>query len=86
MSKLEKLLQTARNNPSGLNFEEFKTLLVRCHWTFDRQCGSHEIWFSPRKYRLSIQNRKGRAKIYQVKQFIAQCDIERLSYETTKSI
>jgi hypothetical protein len=47
MTKTEKLLAKARNNPGGLSFDELKTLLSRCGWLFDHQSGSHEIWFSP---------------------------------------
>jgi hypothetical protein len=73
MSKSEKLLHKAMNNPIGLNFEELKTLMVRCGWVFDRQPGSsHEIWYSPKGYMLAIQNRHGKAKGYQVKQFLVQ--------------
>lgn len=50
--------------------------MKQCAWIEDRQVGSHQIWFSPRHYRLSIQNRKGEAKAYQVKQFLQQYDEE----------
>ncbi|MEM9103298.1 MAG: type II toxin-antitoxin system HicA family toxin [Pseudomonadota bacterium] len=76
MSKLEKLLQKARNNPNGLSFKEFRTLMSQCGWKEDRQSGSHQIWFSPRHFRLCVQNRNGEAKAYQVKQFLQQYDEE----------
>jgi len=41
-------------------------------WHFDHQSGSHQIWYSPRKYRISVQNRNGKAKAYQVKQFLTR--------------
>ena len=72
MSKRNKLLNKALNNPAGLSFEEFKTILQHCDWHCDRQVGSHEIWYSPAKHRISIQNRSGKAKEYQVKQFLLQ--------------
>ena len=74
MTKQEKLLKQARNNPSGSY--DFKTLLSRNQWVEDHQTGSHSIWYSPRRFRLSIQNKKGMAKGYQVKQFLAQLDEE----------
>jgi predicted RNA binding protein YcfA (HicA-like mRNA interferase family) len=80
MGKHEKLLKAARNNVDGLSFEEFKTLLRQCNWEFDRQKGSHEIWFSPKRNRLPIQNRKGKAKGYQVKQFLAILNDEELNH------
>jgi hypothetical protein len=76
MSKQEKLLKQARNNPQGLSFDDFKTLLSRSQWVEDHQTGSHSIWYSPIGFRLSIQNKNGMAKGYQVKQFLAQLDEE----------
>ncbi len=72
MSKSEKLLLKAKNNPDGLSFAEFQTLMERCGWTIDHQSGSHQIWYSPRSHRISVQNRSGKAKGYQVKQFLLQ--------------
>lgn len=76
MSKKEKLLLQAINNPQGLSFDDFKTLLSRCGWIDDHQTGSHSIWYSPKRFRLSIQNKGGMAKGYQVKQFLTQYDEE----------
>lgn len=70
MSKGEKLLQKAERNPDGLSFSDFQTLLSHYGWTRDRQRGSHQIWYSSCGMRLSIQNRHGMAKGYQVKQFL----------------
>ncbi|WP_353737584.1 MULTISPECIES: type II toxin-antitoxin system HicA family toxin [unclassified Microcystis] len=40
-------------------------------WTFDHQTGSHHIWYSSKRVRISIQPTKnGEAKAYQVKQFL----------------
>jgi hypothetical protein len=76
VTKRKKLLAKARNNPSGLSFDDFRTLLAQADWTFDHQTGSHWIWYSPTGYRLSIQNRNGQAKGYQVEQFLAQYEVE----------
>lgn len=81
MSKREKLLSKAQNNPKGLKFDEFKTLLASCGWIQDHQTGSHQIWYSPDKYRLSIQNRNGQVKEYQVKQFLVRYNMEVSSNE-----
>ena len=72
MSKKEKLLQHALNNAKGLSFEELQTLMTHCGWKKDHQTGSHQIWFSPSCHRISIQNKHGKAKDYQVKQFLKQ--------------
>jgi predicted RNA binding protein YcfA (HicA-like mRNA interferase family) len=72
VGKKEKLLEKAKRNPKGLRFSEFETLLRLCGWVFDHQTGSHRIWYSPDRMRLSIQPTKnGEAKAYQVKQFLA---------------
>ena len=76
MVKKEKLLSKAQNNPGGLSFGDFETLLTQCGWAKHRQEGSHRIWKSPAGFRLTIQNRKGKAKGYQVRQFLAQYDKE----------
>jgi predicted RNA binding protein YcfA (HicA-like mRNA interferase family) len=64
------LLAKAQRNPAGLSFNEFQTLMSQCSWKEDHQRGSHSIWYSPKKIRISVQNNKGMAKSYQVKQFL----------------
>lgn len=72
MTKRDKLLEAARNNPAGLRFGDFETLLSRSGWTLDHQGGSHRIWYSSQGARLPIQELKtGKAKPYQVRQFLA---------------
>ncbi|MGO9416280.1 MAG: type II toxin-antitoxin system HicA family toxin [Syntrophobacteraceae bacterium] len=78
MTRLEKLLAKAGNNPKGLSLSEFRTLLSRCGWVLDHQTGSHQIWYSPGRYRLSVHGgRSGKAKGYQVEQFLARYELER---------
>jgi predicted RNA binding protein YcfA (HicA-like mRNA interferase family) len=78
MTKREKLLARAINNPKDLSFGEFQTLLRQAGWIFDHQKGSHQIWYSPKRHRLPVQEgRSGKAKGYQVEQFLVQ-------YEETK--
>lgn len=77
MSRKDKLLGRAKQNSNRLRFDDFETLLRLCGWTFDRQTGSHRIWYSPKRYRLSIQEaRDGKAKGYQVRQFLEQYNRE----------
>lgn len=77
MSKLEKLMEKARNNPGGLQFKEFRSLLSAIGWNHDRTSGSHEIWISLQGVRLSIQPKGKMAKGYQVTQFLKVYDDER---------
>ncbi len=72
MMQKEKLFQKAKNNLVDLSFEDFRLLLKQAGWAQDHQRGSHQIWYSPKGCRLSIQNKKGKAKSYQVKQFLFQ--------------
>lgn len=76
MVRLDKLLEKAKRAPQSLHFGEFETLLSQCGWMFDRQAGSHRIWYSPKRYRLSVQDKSGKAKAYQVRQFLAQYERE----------
>jgi predicted RNA binding protein YcfA (HicA-like mRNA interferase family) len=72
MSKRDKLLEKAKRNPDGLRFAELETLMQQSGWTLDRQKGSHRIWKSPKGARLPVQEAKGgKAKGYQVKQFLS---------------
>lgn len=71
MTKREKLWKKATESPQNLTFDEFETLLKQMKWTFDRQKGSHRLWYSPLGQVLPIQPRKdGKAKVYQVQQFL----------------
>lgn len=77
VTKREKLIAKALNNPKGLSFQDFQQLLRGASWTFDHQRGSHQIWYSPTGHRLSIQEaHDGKAKGYQVEQFITQFESE----------
>jgi predicted RNA binding protein YcfA (HicA-like mRNA interferase family) len=73
MTRREKLITKAWDNPKGLSLSEFQTLLSQCGWMLDHQTGSHQIWYSPGRYRLSVQEgRSGKAKGYQVEQFLVR--------------
>jgi predicted RNA binding protein YcfA (HicA-like mRNA interferase family) len=77
MTKRAKLLAQAMNNPGSLSFGDFQALLRQAGWELDHQSGSHQIWYSPTGYRLSIQKGKsGRAKGYQVEQFLLRYEVE----------
>jgi hypothetical protein len=71
MGQQIKLLNKAKRNPDGLSFFELQALMTQCEWIKDRQRGSHQIWYSLEGIRISIQNRNGVAKGYQVRQFLS---------------
>ena len=68
MTQRQKLLDKARNNPAGLSFAEFETLLEQSGWVFKRQSGSHRVWKAPTGQIVPVQTSGGKAKEYQVKQ------------------
>jgi predicted RNA binding protein YcfA (HicA-like mRNA interferase family) len=79
MTKKEKLLQKARENPGNLTFDEFEILLSQNGWEFSRQRGSHRLWCSPTGQPLPIQPRRdGKAKLYQIQQFLEYLEGEEL--------
>ena len=78
MSKIDDLLVQMRQNPRDVRFND---LCRVCGHFFGelRQCGgSHRIYKTPWQGdpRINIQNHKGKAKAYQVKQVLLA--IERL--------
>ena len=82
MAKLESILGTMKRNPNGVRFSE---LCRVCDHYFGnaRQTGSsHRIYKTPWQGdpRVNIQDAKGKAKAYQVKQVLKA--IERLDYES----
>lgn len=83
MNKQEKLLNKALNDQYDLTFKEFKVLLESQGWKYVKSRGSHEKWKSPCGKTLMIQNLKGKAKAYQVKQFIGYYEEELAHEETT---
>ena len=76
MANLEKILQRMSEQPSGVRFEELKKV---CEHFFGqaRQSGtSHAVFKMPwlGDPRVNIQNDKGKAKAYQVRQVMAAID------------
>ena len=81
MAKIEAILLKMRHNPKGINFQD---LCKVCDFYFGeaRQSGSsHHIYKTHWQGdpRVNIQNDKGKAKAYQVRQVIKT--IERLEAE-----
>lgn len=71
MTKKEKLLDKAKNNPQNLTFNEFKTLLEQHGWVLARTKGSHQSYANKTtKAVIPIQPDGDKAKDYQVKQFL----------------
>ncbi len=73
MKRIEQILENVKANPKNVRFTELKKL---CNYYFGstRQSGSsHRIYKTPwiGDPRINIQNCRGKAKSYQVKQVLA---------------
>lgn len=80
MSKKQKLLQQALNNPKNVSFQDFSTLIQAFGFTLTRINGSHHIFTHPNIAELvNIQNFKGKAKPYQVRQFLTLIETHNLT-------
>ena len=81
MAKVSEILKLMRQNPKGIRFADL--CKVCDHYFCDpRQKGSsHRVYRTPWQGdpRINIQNAKGKAKAYQVKQVLNA--IRRLEYE-----
>lgn len=76
MSNIEKILERMRNEPSSIRFTELARICEE-HFGKPRQSGSsHMVFKTPWQGdpRVNIQNDKGKAKTYQVKQVLAAVD------------
>lgn len=66
-----KLLQKLITSPNNIRFGEFRTLVEAFGFTLIRVSGSHHIFECPRIPELiNIQNVRGQAKPYQIRQFL----------------
>lgn len=69
--KNEKLLQKILNNPQNVRFRAMVTLVEAFGFRLSRVKGSHHIFVHPQIQELvNLQNVKGQAKPYQVRQFL----------------
>jgi hypothetical protein len=76
MANIEKLLALMRNEPSNVRFGDLKKV-CQTYFGMPRQDGSSHAIFKtpwPGDPRVNIQNAKGKAKAYQVKQVLQAID------------
>ena len=72
MQAIDKILQQMRSQPAGISFTDLKTICT-AYFGKPRQSGSSHCIFKtpwPGDPRVNIQNAKGKAKPYQVKQVL----------------
>ena len=80
--KLRKLLLKSMNAPQNVRFAELCTLALAFGYELDRVSGGHHIFVHMMATRpLNFQNDRGKAKLYQVKQFLR--DIEEFQINLT---
>jgi predicted RNA binding protein YcfA (HicA-like mRNA interferase family) len=78
MTRRQKLLEKARNNPKGLRYKELVALVESFGYVLDRQRGtSHAVYKAPgRLVAFVLQPGKGgKAKPYQVEQVLREIDV-----------
>ena len=79
MTRRRKLIEKARNNPTGIRFEELCLLTEQMGFRRRGGKGSHVVYEKDGVEEiLTFQNRKGMAKPYQVKQMLAVIEKYRL--------
>ncbi len=86
MSRIAEIIQQMKINPQNVRF---KDLCLVCDYYFGsaRQKGtSHRIYKTPWQGdpRINIQNDKGKAKAYQVKQVLRAVELLEVNYGTKK--
>jgi len=67
----KKLLTHIISNQKNIKYNDFVTLIKAFGFELDRSNGSHNIYFNSEiNKQINIQNIKGEAKPYQIKQFL----------------
>ena len=73
--KVQKILQKARNQPANVRFGDMRKLVEAYGFNLDRINGSHHVFVHPSiPELLNLQDEGGKAKAYQVRQFIKLVD------------
>ena len=84
MTAIPDILEKMQSNPTGLRFVDLCKICDHYFGTARQSSGSHRVYKTPwmGDPRINIQNDKGQAKTYQVKQVLKA--IERLELEYGK--
>jgi len=85
MDTVAGIVAQMRNNPGGIRFADLCMVCDHCFGEARQASGSHRIHKTPWSGdpRVNIQNNKGRAKTYQVRQILKA--IERMELEHGES-
>lgn len=81
MAKVETILAKMRHNPKGISFDDLCKVCDFYFGTARQSASSHRVYKTPWQGdpRVNIQNDKGKAKAYQVRQVLKA--IERLEVQ-----
>ena len=83
VTRIDDILHGMHENPKGVRFKDLCRVCDHYFGTARQRSSSHRIYRMPWQGdpRVNIQNEKGMAKAYQVRQVLKA--IERLQYENT---
>ncbi|MDY6781563.1 MAG: type II toxin-antitoxin system HicA family toxin [Cyanobacteriota bacterium] len=82
MSKKRKLLAKIRAGSKNIQFNELIALVEAFGFTLSRVRGSHHIFVHPDISEIvNLQNKKGKAVPYQIRQFLSLVDRYQLTLE-----
>ncbi len=83
MARIDDILHGMQKDPKGVRFQDLCQVCDHYFGTARQRSSSHRIYRMPWQGdpRVNIQNEKGMAKAYQVRQVLKA--IERLQYENT---
>lgn len=76
MGGIEKKLRVMRQNPNGVRYSDLRDVCCSFFGSPRQESGSHCVFKTPWEGdpRVNIQNKKGMAKPYQVRQVLAAID------------
>lgn len=74
MASVEKLIEKARQGDSNLRFPELVAIVKSLGYQLARIKGSHQIYTCEGRIMINLQETKGKAKPYQVRQVLAILD------------
>lgn len=87
MPTLLDLIESMRNNPAGVRFADVCRVCDHYFGPARQSSGSHRVYKTPwiGDPRVNIQNDKGKAKAYQVKQVLKAIERMEIEHGSTKN-
>jgi len=86
MPTLTDIIDEMRNNPSGIRFADLCKVCEHFFGQARQTSGSHRVYKTPwiGDPRVNVQNDKGKAKVYQVRQVLKAIEQMEIEYGTEK--